>query len=733
MKSKVSASANTDLAIPSERQNFKRLLASNPNYFGNLEVSTFKPVKLIAGNTTYEQLHCVGFQPERDLLEATIHLKRPNGYKGSLCQPGSTEYVRFYLDYGAGWEDAGLSSFNAHDIPNSKDCSGAPDKPLAYVVTLALDPKRKTCRVPVLPKVRAILSWETPPPPLTPNWPPVWGNVLERNIQIKPRVPKIIDIYDDISATIGKPIKIPPYIESVIDFPIPLPDPEPFAPIATLAALYSPAANIKSAARASDKLAAVEPHRFGLAHLKSALASGGLDQAAVTSASLVWKDLGLDWNESLKALDQTKADVSYEELRCVGLDYNREWLVATVEVKRPSGYSGGLCDGGSKEHVAFWVDWDDTCQWTYAGTVSLKVHDIVPFPAGGLHYAAILPVNLSAVRRPCDKPKIARIRAVLSWQTLPSTTDADDLQHWGNRLDAHVQIRPGPSITNPIPHLRSLGGIPIEHIDTTGDGMTKPIGAIPARFWYNDATADYWGLNRDCPFGGSVLAHGMWFPGLKYRIRARQVLNPANQVTLTTSFNITRWTPGFDVQSPDSTNAADPGYGFFTYRDPSLYLENATLGVWPTSGDALWEVQLELATPAYVILGTTPWLRLQLDNTAPDIALHIDNGGDCKGFDKGDVIQGHFVARDIHFGGFGLSTLPNTVAIPSNQPTTAWPGTVQTPPAPGAAWQLDLGAPVSMKPCGYVVHLSVYDRTIRGSAFGPGNHASTDTGFYILP
>jgi hypothetical protein len=38
-----------------------------------------------------------------------------------------------------------------------------------------------------------------------------------------------------------------------------------------------------------------------------------------------------------------------------------------------------------------------------------------------------------------------------------------------------------------------------------------------------------------------------------------------------------------------------------------------------------------------------------------------------------------------------------------------------------------------MKPCGYVVHLSVYDRTIRGSASGPGNHAGTDTGFYILP
>jgi hypothetical protein len=197
-------------------------------------------------------------------------------------------------------------------------------------------------------------------------------------------------------------------------------------------------------------------------------------------------------------------------------------------------------------------------------------------------------------------------------------------------------------------------------------------------------------------------------------------------------FNITRWTTGFDTQSPDSTNPADPGYGFFTYRNPALYLESNMLGAWPTSGDAMWEVQLEIADLAYTVLGSTPWYKLQIDNTAPVVDLHIDNGGDCKGFDKGDVIEGTFVARDPYFGGFGLSTLPNTIAIPSNQPTTAWSSTTQTPLA-GAAWELNLGAPVSMKPCGYVVHLVAYDRTIVGSQSGGHNHKSTDTGFYILP
>jgi hypothetical protein len=146
----------------------------------------------------------------------------------------------------------------------------------------------------------------------------------------------------------------------------------------------------------------------------------------------------------------------------------------------------------------------------------------------------------------------------------------------------------------------------------------------------------------------------------------------------------------------------------------------------------MWEVQLEIANNMYVILGSTPWYRLQLDNTVPDIDIHIDNGGDCKGFDKTDTILGHFVARDLHFGGFSLATLPNTPAIPSNQPSTTWTSTSQTTAA-GAAWSLDLNSPVAMKPCGYVVQLWAYDRTIIGSQSSSHNYNHIETGFYILP
>jgi len=55
-----------------ERAEFRALLLSNPNYFGNLKVSPFKPVLKIQGNTTYEEIGCVGYAPTLDRLEAVV-------------------------------------------------------------------------------------------------------------------------------------------------------------------------------------------------------------------------------------------------------------------------------------------------------------------------------------------------------------------------------------------------------------------------------------------------------------------------------------------------------------------------------------------------------------------------------------------------------------------------------------------------------------------------------------
>jgi len=194
-KAEKTAGAVTRL-VELERSDFHKLLAVNPNYFGNLADSPFKAVKKIIGNTTYEELTCIGFNPNLNQLEATVPIKLPTGYGGGLCFAGSTEYVRFFIDYGGGWEDAGMVAVNVHDIPNANDCANKPEKPLVYVLTQPIEPKRDSCGNPVLPLVRGILSWNNPPPAgaANANWPPVWGNVLDRHIQIKPRPPLIIDI-----------------------------------------------------------------------------------------------------------------------------------------------------------------------------------------------------------------------------------------------------------------------------------------------------------------------------------------------------------------------------------------------------------------------------------------------------------------------------------------------------------------------------------------------------------
>ena len=98
-------------AVKAHRLNFFELLAGNPNYFGNLKDSEFQPVVSIANDMFYEQVTCLGFNPSTNVLEAVVYVKQAFGYNGSLCQNGSFEYVRFFVDYGSGWE-AGQTHLN---------------------------------------------------------------------------------------------------------------------------------------------------------------------------------------------------------------------------------------------------------------------------------------------------------------------------------------------------------------------------------------------------------------------------------------------------------------------------------------------------------------------------------------------------------------------------------------------------------------------------------------------
>ena len=131
-------------------------------------------------------------------------------------------------------------------------------------------------------------------------------------------------------------------------------------------------------------------------------------------------------------------------------------------------------------------------------------------------------------------------------------------------------------------------------------------------------------------------------------------------------------------------------------------------------------MRLELITFGEPFQGSTPWYRIQMDNTAPSATIIVD--GDE--YTPGVTITVEFVARDLHFGHFGLSTLPNTITTPSNQPSTATPSNTETSLS-GDAWSLNTASPINMRPCGYVIHLEVYDNTIVNSV--PGHTMGTLT------
>lgn len=437
--------------IELKRSRFRAYLLGSPELLAD-----------ISGNTSYEQLACVGYQPQFRRLEAAVYIKRHTGYGGGLCTPGTQEYVRFYLsfDNGISWQDQGITSFGVWDI-------AFPGERLEYAVTLNITPAEYFCFAPNLPLVRAILSWNNPPPANTPNFAPHWGNVAEARIQIGARK---FPIWADILE--ASKVKLSAELAPLVD-------------------LQQPAKLVQHAYVASELAAlyrgkGVPEHRFLAAQVSQWMAKPELTSTFITA--------GFDWSKIVADLLATSGNTTYEELTCIGLDTVRNLLVGVVHVKLPNGYSGGLCSAGSQEYVAFWIDYGSG--YTYAGTTSVNVHDIVAIPLpGGLFYAVFLPIDLAAHRRPCTAgPVTARVRAILSWNSPPPPADPNHPPVWGNRLETLVHITPGPVLEADDPFLSAVGDV--AEIDIGSDGLAN-------------GSAIHTGLVcADSPFGGRITIAG---------------------------------------------------------------------------------------------------------------------------------------------------------------------------------------------------------------------------------
>jgi hypothetical protein len=707
-----SAATAKELRYEKERSQFHQLLITNPNYFGNLKTDKFKPVLKLVHETSYEELTCVSFNPLQNLLEAHVRIKLDTGYGGDLCHPGTLEYVRFYVDYGAGWQDAGLVAFDVHDIAHKLDCAKRVDKPLSYVASIPYAPQRDACNHPVLPKVRAILSWHNQPLANQPNWSPIWGNVLDQHVQIPPRQRKLMDVMDMIALQVGKVIELPLELLPVKEFPIPIPEPDP-PPFEELVKLY---ASASAGRKAASTAGAVQAHRLATADIAASTAASAFSQGALLEKVTLYKSLGLDYAKIVVALAETQADVSYEEIECLGLDTNRGLLAATFKVKRPFGYSGQLCSYGSFEHIAFWADWDNTCKWTYLGTTSIKVHDFDPIPGDGLAFTATLKVNLAEHGRSCHEPKMARIRAVLSWSTPPSTTNPDALTTWGNRADTHVVVPPAPQVLGP--GIAIIGGVGVADINISADGMTKP----NAKFALYGTPADPFVVTRECPFGGLITIQGAPpvspSPIAKYRVWVQNITQGLAPMKLTRKIWVV------DNNGVGSYNVPNPADGFFNYLGNLQNIDDL-LAYWDSAGDDKWAVWLEFGDASGNPLGTTGLHSIQLDNTGPATDIHISSGGDCKDFVQDVTITGAFTATDLNFGHYEIHAVPLSMSPNPVSPTSG------TAPVAGGAWSLDTSSPSHMAPCGYVVELRAYDRSIVGSQPGSWNSGYDDVGLCL--
>lgn len=677
--------AAKDRKLKEARLRFRTLLLANPNHFGNLVDSSFEPILPIQNNKYYEELGCVGYQPQQGQLEAVVYVKQPSGYSGRICESGSLEFVRFYLSYdnGASWEDQGLSTIHVWDIPEATEGK----KRLEYAASLKVDPPRKFCIHENVIQVRAILSWNNPPPPNQPNWVPVWGEVQDAFIQVESR--KLIPQKELLSAA---SLKLPQEINEIIDLDTVVPVKPKLLGTAELAKLYK------------DK--GVPVHRFAFKELMQSI-----DQPVTLDPSSLQALIpGIQIDPGIFELlfPKTDGDVSYEELKCIGLDPNTpDTLVGIIQVKKPSGYSGGPCTSGSREHVTFWGDFDGNGSFeTCLGTASVTVYDLSKIPSKGIYFAVRLPVDFSKYRERCKKgATLVRIRAILSWSNPVPCNNPGQIPTWGNREETTIHIAPHGAINEVAGKIAILGGIPTQHINDL-TGLTTATAVFATNNLPPDPDPDFLTPGnqgqRPCPFARRVSVQGAPVTGYSYIVE----VSPDNSI----------WTPVLkdlvvtDQNGNTSTHKADPNTKRFSYLNFNNNI-NALLAQWDSAGNDLWYVRLSVYDNSATLVSTDVH-RIQLHNTKPEVSIEITSGaGNCGKFGTGETMLGNYVVRDNYLGSYSLGVEPavNPPGVGIPDPRS---GIVQTAPAPGDNWELDT---TNMQSCGYVIRVVARNRSIVSS------------------
>ena len=742
-----------EVEVEVERLRFKQFLSINPNYFGNLtdeKIKAIHPVVYpISKKTKYEELSCVGLYPEDNLLEAVIEVKLPYGYKGSLCTAGSKEYVAFYIDYNDG---AGFTSTGAAVEVNVHNLSFVDGRHLFYAVRKPFTPKEYLkCDHPQLVKVRAILSWEKLP--VGPGYIPVWGNVVDAWVQIKPKTtwPFVhpIPVYE------FKPVENFEVIK-------PLPETKAKSHISLVSytgkiMITGDKEEIKELIDKSieaekrikeegkveeerfefDKMTIKNPNYFGSiskSKNKDEILKAVYNLPPTTIESLL-PDLAIN-PEWLVPVKPILYNTKYEELRCVGLHPEDDLLEAVIELKLTYGFNGNLCTLGSKEYVAFYIDWGDGSGFQHVATSTVGVHDISTINSKHLFYA--VKANITSKPKECTIENIVKVKAILAWNHDPTPFGPTYNPVWGNVLERYIQIRPkdGESVKCDI---EIVNEVHTDDINQSGSNKGLAIKIDSS----NNAVPGM----HDRPFGGTI---GCWgkinVPGANY-YRFRYSDNNGFSWKNITDKRIARnplpWIATIE-RYPDIE-------GWFNVSEYNIDVTNYSLSAlvhWNSTGkNGNYILRLELADASKNLLpGQTAEVSIRLDNQGIELfefggtptplpaegVVVKDSYGNykkCATFNGSEDIKifGNF--KDDYFRNFSLTVFGGNIAVSgvgigSGRYDSGIPG-INNQGIIGAVdggLGLEIGTlnlcTISQSPgqvkCAYGIKLTVWDRAIVG-------------------
>ena len=684
-------------------------------------------IKFQKNITYWEHLSCAGYNPQFRRLEAVVNVKQISGYNGTLCSNGSLEYVRFFVDFhdGTGFQNMGYTNFKVADISNAPP---GPQHPLSYLAYLFIDDSKYKkfldCDHAVVPTMRAVLSWNSIPS-LNPNQAPFYGNHVDADIQLMPKTKVFVF---ELAELIKAP-NLTQYLDSQIELPLSLPK-----QVVSIDDLLQ-----------ANRVARVPDTRTFYSTLGTSINSTlDFSQAVAGFAIKNLDELKIDLKQFLDIfnnLEQAKADTTFEELTCLGLNTATDSLGAVIHIKKNAGFNGNLCSPGSMEHVAFWADWNNDGHFDqYLGRVSVNVHDIHGIPAAGLYYNVLLPINLADRLKTCDTPNIVRIRAVLSWESLPSTTNPNQLNPWGNSKDAVVQLRP---------KLKPGSGIH-SVIDRVGSVNRTMIDATQYLYNYQAAAPS---SNNNRPWGGAISFNGIidrnGFGGIiKYRLLYKKLAEPDSAyqpISTSETFTLDDLnTPAPAFSDPQS----DPDGWFIYKQNPVIGLYNVFnyLATWDASSKAdgpytirfvhTDEMNNEVIADQFTIMVCNkPMLISPTANAMVDMAFDLDlviDGGDCHSYTpKAPMINGHLRAVHPYFADWGLDLQPTshthgTLPAPISRSYSALGDTGDA----NGSWSLDT---TTLDPCGYTVSIGAHTRVILNSSGNFPYYAPKAVGFAKLP